>query len=342
MARSTHRSGTWLRPRGYELTPIAENGQTFRDFTPYVAAINDRGIVAFQASLRAGGSGVYLSDGGPAVAVPATTSSPIREICSHPDIDAGGSVCCYADLETGERAVIVTREGDMRIVAEDAGPLGPTMNEGGIVAFRTGAEGGATEIFAGRDDDVTRIAGSDEQFAAFQGLPVINDNGVVVFRADLRAGGHGIYASSGGELGSVAETGPVFEALGEFPVVSDTGSVAFCARFLDGRSGVLVASGGATETVIDTTDGFESFRGVLFAEEGGLIFYGTPRGGELGVFSGPDHERDRILGVGSAFIDSAIAEFALNPVSINRVGQIAVRVKLANGNQYIVRADPTG
>ena len=47
----------------YTLTPVAETGAQFSGFAPYVGAIDSRGLVAFQAALAEGGSGVYTSDG---------------------------------------------------------------------------------------------------------------------------------------------------------------------------------------------------------------------------------------------------------------------------------------
>jgi len=81
---------------------------------------------------------------------------------------------------------------------------------------------------------------------------------------------------------------------------------------------------------------------VLLDSGGRVIFYATPRGGELGIFSGPDPMKDSILGLGTSLFGSTIVDFALNPVSINDGGQIAIRVKLANDMQHVLRADPVG
>jgi hypothetical protein len=37
---------------------------------------------------------------------------------------------------------------------------------------------------------------------------------------------------------------------------------------------------------------------------------------------------------------STVAELASNPVSVNAVGQVAIRVRLTDGRQLILRADP--
>ena len=195
-------------------------------------------------------------------------------------------------------------------------------------------------IYTGRDGLIRSIAATGDVFSAFYGLPVINSHGVVAFRADLTSGAQGIFLGDGGPPVVVAETGLVFSSLGHFPVLDDGGSVAFCAGLAGGGSGVFVASNGHVETAVDTTAAFESFRGVLLGDAGRLVFYGTPRGAQLGVFTGSDPHRDCIARVGGALLDSTIDEFALNPVSINRLGQVAIRVTLASGRQVVVRADP--
>jgi hypothetical protein len=329
-----------LRSGSYDLTPIAETSGRFVDFAPYVSAINDRGVVAFQATGSRGGSGVYRGDGGPISTIIESPTSPLTVVRSHPDIDARGAVCFYAELRSGRRAVVLSHASRMTILAGDAGPLGPTMNDNGTVAFRADLGSDASGIYTGQDGLVTPVAATGELFSAFHGLPVINSYGVVVFRADLTSGGQGIYLGDGGPPIVVAEAGLAFSGLGHFPFMDDAGSVAFCAGLAGGGSGIFVASAGHIETVIDTTGAYESFRGALLSDEGQLIFYGTPRGGELGVFTGRDPSRDWILRVGGPLFDSTVVEFALNPVSINRIGQIAIRVKLANNRQLVVRADP--
>jgi hypothetical protein len=73
---------------------------------------------------------------------------------------------------------------------------------------------------------------------------------------------------------------------------------------------------------------------------GRVVFYATPRGGAHGIFSGPDPTRDRVLAIGDPTLGSTLTDFALNPVSINAHGQLALRVELADGRQAILRADP--
>lgn len=328
-----------LRAGAYALVPIASTGDRFSDFAPYVASVNDAGVVAFQATLRAGGSGVHTGTGGPVSTVTDPLTGPLAEVSSHPDIATDGATCAYATVASGSSAVVLIRDNEVITVSPTSGPLGPTMNDAGTVAFRADLEDGRGGIYTGDGGAVTTIAETGDDLTAFQGLPLIDDRGAVVFRADLESGGERISMVAGGSPVTLAETREVFAALGRFPCVNATGAVAFSATLRDGGSGVFVASSGTIIQRVDTSARFDSVRGALLDANGGVVFFATPRGGNLGVFSGPDPETDRILGLGAALFDSEVVDFALNPVSINDVGQLAIRVKLADARQWIVRAD---
>jgi len=328
------------RIRSYPLTPIASTGDRFTDFMPYAASINSRGVVAFQAAVKGGGSGVYAGSGGLIATVFDITTGAVGAPRSHPDINQSGSACFYAGPESGGRRVVLIRNGQVTAIAENAGPLGPTLNDAGTVAFRADSGAGESGVFTGSGGPVTTIAETGDAVTGFHGLPVINSRGAVAFRADLRAGGQGIYVGDGGRLTPVAETGDVFSGLGQFPIMTDAGTVAFCATLQSGGSGIFAASAGAIAPIIDASSAFESYRGVLLNSAGNLVFYATPRGGELGVFTGPDPRSDCLLAMGGSLFGSTIVDFALNPVSMNDLGQVAIRVKLANDMQYVLRADP--
>jgi hypothetical protein len=326
--------------RRFKLTPIADTSDRFREFAPYVPSIDARGRVAFQASLTAGGSGIFLESEG-SVTDLALTGDLVAAFRSHPDLSGDGSWCAYADLRSGEEAVVFGQAGHVAAIADTRrsfdriGPLGPTMNNDRVVAFRAEA-GSGPGIFKSDGGSMVALADS-RRFAAFHGLPVINRSGRVVFRADLKSGGQVIIADDQGVQATLAETSGVFAELGRFPCVNDAGTVAFSATLQDGGGGVFLASGGEVTHAVDTASGFESVRGALLDDEGGVLFFATPRGGFLGIYDAAAH---RILSIGDDLFGSAVADFALNPVSINGVGQFALRLKLANQRELIVRGDP--
>jgi len=254
----------------------------------------------------------------------------------------------YGDLSSGGQGVFLLRDGRLETIADTRGPfaaigpLGPTMNEVGAVAFRADRSAGVSGIFAGDSDAVATVADTEGPWSRFHGLPVIDGGGTVVFRADRKDGVQGIYAGRGGSIRTVAETGDLFEALAHFPSANDRGTVAFAATLRAGSPGIVTADEGRITPIIDTDGVFEACRGALITDAGAVVRIATPRGGSLGLFAGPDPEADRILALGDPLLGSTVEDFAANPVSVNAAGQVAIRVKLADGRQLILRADPVG
>jgi hypothetical protein len=301
---------------------IATTGAEFSDFAPYVASVNNAGMVAFQAALQESGTGVFIADG---EHVEAVAGGHRLTVSSHPDLNDDGATSFYAS-----EGVYRVRDGRLETVADtngpftSIGPLGPTMNTAGTVAFRADLAGGVSGIFAG---DAT-LADTGGPFAKFHGLPVIDASGTVVFRADRTDGVEGVYAAGDGEVEPIVETGVRFESLAPFPSANDAGTVAFASG-----AGVFTVTGGKVVR-IDEEGTFESCRGALIDNAGAVVVIATPPGGTLGLYSG----NERILGIGDALFGSTVEDFASNPVSLNDRGRLAVRVKLTDGAQHIILA----
>ena len=290
--------------------------------------------------------GVFTGDGGKISRVAESASSDFASIDSHPDINTSGTLSFYARLQSGRQGVLLTRNGEeinltgLGEPLKSLGPLGPTMNDEGTVAFRANLQSGAAGIFTGSRERIVTIAETGSVYSAFHGLPVISDKGTVVFRADLQGRGQGIYLARGASHETIVETGDRFSDLGLFPSMNDAGMVAFGATLKAGGAGIFAVINGRTQRLVDKAAPFESFRGVLINRAGLVVFYATPKRGGLGIYSGPDPIADRILSLGDPLFGSAVTEFALNPVSVNEAGQIAIRVGLADKRQAILRIDP--
>ncbi len=330
-------SSAMLHPCRYELTPIASTGSQFRDFAPYVASISDDGAIAFQATLADARSGAFMHRDGQ---LHDLTSAEALVVTSHPDINDRGDCCFYASPTASPSALYALHDGFLRQRSPNAGPLGPTMNSRGHIAFRAAAAPSGEQVIARADDDETSvIAHTGREFTAFHGLPVIDDAGRILFRADRTDGSQALLLSDGADLRTIASTGPRFATLPAFPAMHDADCIVFAATLPDGHGGVFACIDGDLHAVIDESAGFESFRGALVDAHRRVVFFATPRRGSLGIFSGPDPHRHCILAVGSPLLDSSVAELALNPVSINSRGDLAIRVKLESGAQHIISAE---
>jgi len=318
---------------------VATTGDRFAGFGPYVASVNRAGTVAFQATLRGGGTGIFFGEGGEIAE--AVLSAPVAAVTSHPDLNDAGEMSFYADLAGGGQGVFLLRDGHLVTIADtrdgfaSIGPTGPTMNEAGVVAFRADRSTAVSGVFIWDGAAVSTIADTAGPWSGFHGLPVVDDGGTVVFRATRTDGVEGIYACREGSARAVAETGEVFETLGMFPSVAADGTVAFAATIHAGGGGIFTALDEGI-TAIQTDGAFESYRGALISAAG-VVRIATPRGGTLGLFVGPDPEADRILAVGAPLFGSTVEEFASNPVSVNVTGRVAVRARLVGGRELILR-----
>ena len=337
-----------MRFRPCALTPIATSDARFADFAPYVAAVDDAGRVAFQATLAEGHSGVFVGDGEAIadIAVTPSAACPARVFASHPDLDRTGTLAVYATLKSGDEAALRLHP-DGRVEALGAreglpgiGPLGPTMNDRGDVALRATSPAGRACIGVWRGERFEILAEAGDTFRAFEGLPVVNGAGHVVFRADLADGRQGVFVHRDGRCAAVATTGDQFSEIARFPTLDERGTATFVATCGPGVSGIFAARPDGVACLVDAGTAFASLRGVLVNDAGIAAFYGTPVGGRLGIYTGPDARQHRLLGLGDVLYDGTVVDFALNPVSVNSRGQLAIRVGLDDGRQFILRADP--
>ena len=328
----------------YSSTVIATTGERFSDFAPYVASVNDAGIVAFQATMPGGGTGVFTGSGGEVAEVPGLAL--VAGVTSHPDLNQAGDTSFYGDRAGGGQGVFLLRAGRLQTIADTSdafssiGPAGPTMNEAGMVAFRADRTAAVSGIFAWDGAAAVTVADTEGPWGRFHGLPVATGDQRVVFRADRKDGVEGIYAGRAGSIRTIAETGDRFEDLAFFPSVDGGGTVAFAATLRDGGPAIVVVDEDGRTRIVETGGAFESYRGALIAGDGAVVRIATPAGGSLGLFSGPDPGADRILAIGDLLLGSTVEEFASNPVSVNVAGQVAIRATLADGRQLILRADP--
>lgn len=91
------------------MTVVATTGSRFSDFAPYVAAVDDAGTVAFQATLQGSGTSVFLGSGGPVAQVAGIAA--LAGVSSHTDLNGAGAISFYGDLAGGGHGVLLHRDG---------------------------------------------------------------------------------------------------------------------------------------------------------------------------------------------------------------------------------------
>ncbi|GDX81735.1 hypothetical protein LBMAG42_35460 [Deltaproteobacteria bacterium] len=320
---------------------------SFSSFGPYVPAMSEAGEVAFQATFTDGRSGAFVVGARSAPRAVISGEGQLAAVVSHPDLNASGDLCFYGETVSGARALFLFPAGGAAPCEAAAprpgwgvGSAGPTMNEGGEVAFRTERIGQR----AGGGVGVAQGEGAREVYATLEGevhgLPLMGEDGSIVFRHDEPDGSHVIsVCGPQGRLDSVVRSGGRFVSLGRFPACLASGGVCFTGTKRGGGDGVFYCLDGRLEEVVDAGVTFESIRGALVDGVGRVVFYATPRGGTLGIYRGMHPTNDRILGLGDALLGSVVVDLALNPVSINQAGQFAIRVALADGQEAILRVN---
>lgn len=315
---------------------VARTGEGLRSLGPYVAAMRDDGAVLFQGEHADGSTGVHVVPAGraPRQIIPAP---PGCVVTSHPDSGSVGSVCFYAQSPGDGAGLWLASEGGCTCLATGCGPLGPTMDASGSIAFRTiGARGQGVGVWDG-----SRARSLDESgpgTLGLEGLPVVA-GGRVAWRVTLAGEAHAIRLWDGRSLATVATTGDQFAAIARFPMMDRAGRIVFGARSRSGADGLYVWDSGSTRRVAGSDGRFESIRGGLISDRGTLLLIGTPRAGGLGVFT-DELGASAIVQVGAPLDGSPVEEFAVNAVSVNASDQVAIRATLADGRQVIARSDP--
>jgi len=319
------------------------------------------GQVAFQTSFVGGGSGVVVGSPGALRAVVDTRlPGPLAEVTSHPAFLPDGSVTFYAREADGGSAVYATSErGLVRIDGSSStststiGPLGPTTNAAGLVAYRATADDGAEVIRVwdgatvretfrsgrayGKDSAARGERASDAGSAAlvlgFLGLPVLTREGDTIVRARFPGEGAALLRASSGEATVVLQTGPGVDTIGSFPSVDDDGTLVTSA-VLAGRSTLVRIRRSGHTTLVAAGEAYTHVRGGI-VRGGHVAFFAGTGAAPLGVYVGPDPTRDRIVALGEARLGSIVTDLALNPVSIGPTGALAIRVALADGSEAI-------
>jgi len=332
----------------YDWAVVAETGEQFASFAPYVPAVADDGAVTFQAARRTGGTGLYLWHDGATSTIAEFGTETGTAFISHPDRNCRGEVCAYVGTgESGRALWLFDGHGAREPVGiatgfRAIGPLGPTLNEAGAVALRAWQPDGAAAILVAQGRKVTSLAAGGATWQGFQGLPVINSDGHVVFRADRPDGTKALCLHRPSGLQVLADTAGEFSDLANFPDLNDRGVAAFGARTRDGQWGIFVEQSGHRTAAITPTDRLESVRNALVDGHGRVIFAGTAKGGPLAVHGSAGLDEPTLLAVGETRFGGIVAEFVLNPVSLNADGHFAVRVRLHDGRERIVLARPQG
>jgi len=220
-----------------------------------LTGINDGGRVAFEADLKAGGSGIFTGVIGspPTIiaAVPATSPAGFKPFIAFPSINNSGTVSFLAVGLTGGPALYTGNGGPLNTNA-DTNPTSPfnafygnAINNLGTVAFSAGLKDNSKGIFTSNDGQLNEIVDTSGPFKQFNfpsqpnSTLSINDEGMVAFTAELDAGGMGIFTGPESVADRVIGTGDLLDdstvtnLILSSRALNNSGQVVFVATLTD-------------------------------------------------------------------------------------------------------------
>jgi len=204
--------------------------------------------------------------------------------------------------------------------------------------------------FDGKTTTTIATLGWPHDLGFLLAAPSINESGKVAFLVrsvvDLCPVTPGIepgslYVGNGTDLVKIAE---VFTA----PSLNNQGEVGFIA-VTGGALSILVSDGTRTRIVADTNGPFAYFpqafsflgNSISLNDRGDVAFMAVLDDGDLGIFTGPDEVKDKVIATGDLLVGSSVSGgIILSNQSLNNNGQIAFQATLADGRMVIVRAEP--
>lgn len=328
-------------PRAIELHEGVSTGDGLATFGPYVPATTAEGEVVFQATSTSGESLVVHAGKTGVLERVRATSLGLAAVVSHPVLSEDGETLAFYGASGDGRvaAYVVSREGTAARLSSpefrltEVGPLGPTVNVHGDVAFRARLASGDDAIFVSRRGRVVCLARTGDELSSFRGLPVATDDGAVVVRADDGAGrGLVLVCRDDTPPVRVAREGEHgVRSLGNFPSARGEGDILVAATFDDGSSSALRLGIGRTPSNDLEGPVFSTVRGVLHGGPSGAVVLGARDGETLGVYVGGA----RLVGLGDAIFGGRVTDLAANPVSASG-SRLAVRLAFDTGRESIV------
>jgi|APTNR8051073442_1049403.scaffolds.fasta_scaffold09924_3 hypothetical protein len=241
--------GVYTRGTGAE-TRIADSSGPFFDFSG--VQIDESGRVCFQATLDAGGSGIYAGKGGKLETI-AETGATYSQLEDGPAMNASGAIAYRATLADGSRALHLNQNGETTTIADSAGGFKnfsatPALNDSGTLAFAATFDAGGSGVFTGNGQSLTTLAVTTPTLIAWTD-PSINAAGAVLSTVFHEDGVLEMVRFDGGKAGALVTSGDVFTSFGR-PLINASGKIAFTA-YRDGvGTGIYTGSRPGPDTVL--------------------------------------------------------------------------------------------
>jgi hypothetical protein len=298
---------------------------------------------------------VYRGDGETPVVAVATSIDGFSQAgaSGNSSIDASGAVYVTGTAPAAGPAGVLAADGNtttarVLLTAELYNFVLHESNGAGQVAFVAG--GGVPSGFKlwrrETNGDLALTASPGQGGVASVGTRrvAINESGVVAAYLDLDGGDAAIARGEPGSFETVAVKATGFVPLPYFLDIDGAGSVVFLATPDGGSIGgtLLKTTAAAPVAIVDSSGPFANFLDVAMSDGGDLVFQANRDGPDVsttgGIYTGSDPVANKVLAVGDAFAISTVSRILLG--DINDAGQIAFFAEVADGRDFVLRADP--
>lgn len=318
----------------YSFALIADTRGPLESISPSVS-INNAGTVALGASLRTGGGGVFVGNGGGVL----HTIARGEHTGFGATINDAGTVAFLGESAEGRMGMFASNGRSTTTIAlGDIFGMPRINNKGAVVFLKLTLPIGdpSDGILVGSGGPLTRISSRGE--GGF-----INDQGTVVFVMQSESGIQGVYLGKGGRptLAAAAVPQGPFAGFSVSPVINNGDAIAFTAFLNIGGSGVFKICGGSLTTIANSFGPFSRFDYVAMNDSGAVVFDADLKVGGRGIFTGVDPVKNKIIATGDPLFGSRVKELLLFREGLNNRNQVAFHAVLEDGRQAIVRATPS-
>ena len=335
----------------YTLSCVADTSGPIREIVNPV--ISNTGVIAFLAALDNGQLAILAVIDGTVTTV--ADASDFPEFNS-PSISKNGTIV-FAAREAGSGpglAILAWRNGVLtKVVDKTDGPFIdlntlPALSERNVVAF-WGRLADGSDVIATRSVDggpINVIASAARGVVPNSQAPDINARGTVVFTgAPLPQGGDAvIVADARGVTVLVDSSGP-FHVFSNAATINDSGTIAFHANLDSGSKGVFkISSRAEIRPVALDGDVLRDPHRPAINSRGEVAFMATivgGTGGEVGIFTGPNAETDKVVTRGDTIDDFTIGALEFFK-GLNDKGEIVFSAASTDGRRCLGLASPRG
>ena len=337
----------------FKFVNVADTTQGFTSFATF-PAINDHGVVAFEAGGPGTDEGIYRWKDGSLLQIAKSSPGGLSLFGGDPAINAGGTIVYEANLATGAR-VIFASDGvttktivntiDQGLVARFLGS--PSINRSGEVAFlgvRTGFTSRA--VFVGDGGPLTPVVEtSNSEFTSFQNAAINASDEVVIVgnRADrsskmfvVQAGKH----PSDQPIIAIDTNSSDFGGFGD-PVINKSGTIANDVFRNDFNVEILSAD---QRSVTDRTNitgaEFVAFDHPSINDSDAVAFLAFEVDGNSGVFIELTKGASPIpvIRTGDTLFGSIVTSADIGRFALNKHFEMAIQYTLEDGRSGVAIA----